>query len=460
MPEPQDILQLGNASVVAPAGHGKTELIARIAALSRRSLVLTHTHAGVHAIRMRIKRLGVPSHLVAVDTIAGWCTRYAHAFPGASLPPEGDPKNDAEWQQIYRGPIDALRINAVRQVVAASYDRILVDEYQDCNRLQHELACALSTIVPTAIFGDPMQGIFEFAGANLHWDSEIYPHFPFVGTLETPHRWATRNPELGAWIAETRERLLRGETIDLADPRINYRESSDAFDMGVLFDGIDGKEGSFAAIHCNKSLCYKLASAANGGYQAIEEVAANRLNAFAFAWDHAANASAKRAAILALTDDCFHKRKPLDGESTSPEEAVVREEIRETLPALSEGNGAAAAARIIGLLRKLPHWKLYRSGLWRDAENACSELASGRTETLAAAAGRIKQRASNMGRRLPTRTVSTPLLLKGLEFDHVVIPDAMHFSNEKQAQAKLFYVAISRATSSLTIGSSSRYIRF
>ena len=78
---------------------------------------------------------------------------------------------------------------------------------------------------------------------------------------------------------------------------------------------------------------------------------------------------------------------------------------------------------------------------------------------MAAATLSIRQRVSNSGRRLPKRTVSTPLLLKGLEFDHVVIPDATHFANERQAQAKLFYVAISRATRSLTISSPERFIQ-
>jgi DNA helicase-2/ATP-dependent DNA helicase PcrA len=71
----------------------------------------------------------------------------------------------------------------------------------------------------------------------------------------------------------------------------------------------------------------------------------------------------------------------------------------------------------------------------------------------------VRQRASNSGRTLPRRTVSTPLLLKGLEFDHVVIPDAAHFGRERQAQAKLFYVAISRATRSLTISSPAPILR-
>src|SRR3546814_12782259 len=113
-----------------------------------------------------------------------------------------------------------------------------------------------------------MQGIFEFACATLSWGDEIQPSFPVEGTLETPHRWAGKNPELGQWIAETRLKLIRGEVIDLSDPRINYRESNDAFDMGTLFEGIDGNDGSFAAIHCNKTICYRLAKAANGGYQA------------------------------------------------------------------------------------------------------------------------------------------------------------------------------------------------
>jgi len=156
MPEAADLIALGNAAMVAPAGHGKTEIIANVAALGRRALILTHTHAGVHAIRSRMKRLGVPHSAVAVDTIAGWCMRYSHAFPGVAKPPPDMPKTGAEWEQLYQGAALALQVSAVREVVAASYDRILLDEYQDCGGSQHALAIAISGIVPTLIFGDPM----------------------------------------------------------------------------------------------------------------------------------------------------------------------------------------------------------------------------------------------------------------------------------------------------------------
>ena len=457
MPEAADLFALGNAAIVAPAGHGKTEIIANVAALGIRALVLTHTHAGVHAIRARMRRLGIPRSRIAVDTIAGWSMRYAHAFPGVARPPAGMPQG-AEWDQLYRGATLALGVKAVREVIAASYDRILIDEYQDCGALQHELAMALSTIVPTMIFGDPMQGIFEFAGATLDWDAQIHLSFPFAGTLETPHRWTDKNPELGQWIAETRLKLMRGDPIDLADPRITYRESDDAFDMGTLFEGLDGKEGSFAAIHCHKTICYRLAKAAGGGYQAIEEIAAKRLGEFAAAWDGAADAAGRLRAFKGLVDDCFHKKPPVDGEPVDLEDTAVAEVLNAAARRLGVGNGAEAALELFATSRKRPRWKLFRGELWRDAERAMGEVAAGRAADMATATAIIRQRVSNSGRKLPKRTVSTPLLLKGLEFDHVVIPDATHFANERHAQAKLFYVAVSRATRSLTISSSQRLI--
>jgi hypothetical protein len=459
MPEPSDLCGLGNAAIVAPAGHGKTEIIVKVAALGQRTLILTHTHAGVHAIRARLRRLGVPQARVAVDTIAGWSMRYAHAFPGVAQPPTGVPQG-AQWDQLYRGARLTLGIVAVKQVVAASYDRILIDEYQDCNHLQHELAVAASAIVPTLIFGDPMQGIFEFAGATLSWNNQIYTRFPFSGTLATPHRWIGRNPELGQWIAETRQKLMQGHPIDLSDPRITYRQSKDAFDMGTLFDGIEGKEGSFAAIHCRKGMCYQLARASGGGYQAIEEIAAGRLRQFAQAWDGANDASSRHRAITTLLHDCFHERQVVAADAGDPEDPEVTVTLQGLLPALATGNGAEAAAQILALSRKRPRWRLFRSELWRDAERAIAELAAGRADNMVAATDSIRQRVSASGRKLPKRTVSTPLLLKGLEFDHVVIPDATHFASEQSAQAKLFYVAISRATQSLTISSSQRIISF
>lgn len=460
MANPADLARLRSGAVVAPAGHGKTEVIANVAALGMRALVLTHTHAGVHAIRSRMKRLGIASGAVSVDTIAGWCMRYANAFPKVAKPPEGMPRNNQEWDQLYLGTILALRVQAVREVVAASYDRILIDEYQDCHVLQHELAVALAEIAPTLIFGDPMQGIFEFAGATLNWEGHIHADFPLAGSLDTPHRWNGKNPDLRAWIARTRDKLIAGERVDLMDGPIAFRQADDTFDMGLLFDGIEGREGSQAAIHCRRGVSNQLARASNGGFQAIEEMAANRLHAFAAAWDASPGNVDRLAAVKALMDECINKKPAIDGATPDPDDQAVADEMNAVAKTLAEGNGAAQLMRLFALARKRPRWRIFRGEIWRDAERAIAEVDAGRCDTMAKAAGIVRQRMTNSGRRLPNRTVSTPLLLKGLEFDHVVIPDATHFARENSAQAKLFYVAISRATRSLTIASSSRFLQF
>lgn len=89
-------------AIVEPAGRGKTELIAKVAALGRRTLVLTHTSAGIQAIRDRLKRMRVPQSAVVLDFIAGWSLRYAHALPGVANPPSDMPAG-AQWDEVHRG---------------------------------------------------------------------------------------------------------------------------------------------------------------------------------------------------------------------------------------------------------------------------------------------------------------------------------------------------------------------
>jgi len=448
---------LGGAAIIAPAGHGKTELLAQISSLNRRTLVLTHTHAGVHVLKQRIKRLGIDSRAVNVVTIAGWCARYAYAFPEASAVLSCNPTTAAEWDQLNRGVELAIQVPAIRDVVKNSYDQILIDEYQDCVPLQHKLAVTLSKIVPTLIFGDPMQGIFEFAGATLSWDAEIQTDFQKVCELSTAHRWKKGNVKLGLWISETREKLIAGEEIDLHDSRIVFKQSNDVFDMSLLFQNLDNMEGSVATIHCRKGLCKAISKASNGGYQAIEENAGYSLKQLAVRWDSAANNDERIDAIRFIFNECAKVIELKPAETESEEVNRVMADINR----IAENfDCPEKALKIISLWRYVPQWKIYRGELYRDSQRAFQELIYGRVDSLVAAADRVRQHSSLMGRRLPKRTISTPLLLKGLEFNHVILPTAHHFQSEDLAQAKLFYVAISRATDSLTISSADRFLKF
>lgn len=53
---------------------------------------------------------------------------------------------------------------------------VLVDEYQDCTISQHKTAKALSRTVPVIVFGDPLQGIFDFGAEPIvNWTNNVLP---------------------------------------------------------------------------------------------------------------------------------------------------------------------------------------------------------------------------------------------------------------------------------------------
>ncbi|QXI60737.1 UvrD-helicase domain-containing protein [Pseudomonas sp. OE 28.3] len=457
MVTPESILTLSRRAVVAPAGHGKTELIAKVAALGRRTLVLTHTHAGVHAIRARLQRMHVPSDKVVVDTIASWARQYVQAFPGRSGRSELHP-NKPNWDDVYLGAASILQSPVVQEVIKASYDRVLIDEYQDCEQYQHLIAGWLSCIVPTVIFGDPMQGIFEFVETKIGWSDSVASYFTHAYELQIPHRWATANTALGKWIAETRQKLMAGEPIDLREGPINYIQSNNAFDMSLFFDEFNSRTGSTAAINCWRTTCNDLAKSTRGAFQSIEEIAAKRLMDFAEIWDIAVSAPQARAdGLRSLIDDAITRAPAAPGH---PSDAILDREISAAWALLSISGSAEGALEVLKLERSHPLSRTFRGELIGDTRRALSEIMDGRHQSLVAASEAVRLRLSRTGRAPVARTISTPLLLKGLEFDHVLIPDASHYARQKSAAAKSFYVAISRARHSLTISSKTPILEF
>ena len=75
MPPEVDLSVIERGSVAAPAGCGKTQLIAEALRLHTQGppiLVLTHTKAGVAALRARLRRGGVSNAAYRVSTIDGF----------------------------------------------------------------------------------------------------------------------------------------------------------------------------------------------------------------------------------------------------------------------------------------------------------------------------------------------------------------------------------------------------
>ena len=87
MPDLSEVLAKyrGTGYVVAPAGFGKTYLIAEAVSRSaNRQLVLTHTYAGVNVLRRKMRELKVSNRAFRVDTIASWALRLSLSYLSTS----------------------------------------------------------------------------------------------------------------------------------------------------------------------------------------------------------------------------------------------------------------------------------------------------------------------------------------------------------------------------------------
>lgn len=192
--------------VESPAGCGKTEAIVRTVGMfcSNPQLVLTHTHAGVDALRRRFREHGIPTVKYHVDTIAGWCWGWVRKYP--SNGGYTGSTDIAVWNDVYVSMIKLLRKDFVRQGILNSYAGVIVDEYQDCTVPMHQLTIALKQLLPCRVLGDDLQGIFGFGQDALVGWSDVKSEFiNDLGTFETPHRWIkAENEALGRWLLNSR----------------------------------------------------------------------------------------------------------------------------------------------------------------------------------------------------------------------------------------------------------------
>ncbi len=162
-PDP-DLLAIDRGLVVAPAGCGKTELIASALARNDNSkpiLVLTHTNAGVAALRGRLDRAGVKPSKYRLGTIDGWAIKLISTFPQrAGHNPAIIQGQRPNYPAIRETAWRLLKAGHINDVVASSYSRLLVDEYQDCSIRQHAIVYCAAKVLPTCVVGDPVQSIF------------------------------------------------------------------------------------------------------------------------------------------------------------------------------------------------------------------------------------------------------------------------------------------------------------
>lgn len=220
------IARASSGFVESPAGCGKTEAIVRAVGLveSGRQLVLTHTNAGVDVLRQRFRKQNILRTKFHVDTIAGWAWGWVRRYPkNAGYQGSTD---IAVWGEVYESMANLLQRNFAKQGVLNSYAGVIVDEYQDCTKPMHHLITQLKRILPCRVLGDDLQGIFTIGEEALVDWADVKVEFEAeLGTLETPHRWIKAgNKELGDWLLRARPVFRNNNEPDYRDSPIDRRE--------------------------------------------------------------------------------------------------------------------------------------------------------------------------------------------------------------------------------------------
>lgn len=462
MPPELDLLTIARGSVTAPAGCGKTQLIADTLAAhtgSKPILVLTHTNAGVAALRARLSRAAIPSSAYRISTIDGFAMRLAAKFPLRSgLPAQtlelANPRQD--YPAIREAAANLLQAGHINAPLQATYARLLVDEYQDCNAAQHRLVAWAAVILPICVLGDPMQAIFGFAGNRLvNWQADVETQFPAVGVLQTPWRWRLAGTEdLGQWLLNARMLLQTGQSVDL--------QGAPAAVQWVRLDAATAEEQRRAAARTrgrtaqDSVLIIGDAMNVRGRYQltsqtpgatVVERVDLVELIQFARTFDPAgANPLGQvvefaaslmtgvgATALLQRVQVLQHGRPR--NPPTPIEAAAV---------AFARGPSVAEASRLLQTFARQAGAHVYRPEVLRCCL-AAMQAAAGGACTLHAAALQARERQRHMSRSVSRRAVGSTLLLKGLEADVAVVlePQAM--------TAQHLYVALTRGARQVVV---------
>lgn len=465
MDEAAELAKSLRGAMIAAAGCGKTQIIA--AAVSKhggsRELVLTHTHAGVEAIRTRLVKFKVKEKACHVDTIAGWALRLATAFPNNSRLLNAKPRNSADYSAVYSAATRLLGFRSIREILRASYSGVYVDEYQDCTVDQHVLVVALVDTLPCRIVGDPLQGIFGFGDNKpIRWEEHVTPSYVEVPGPTTPWRWEKRNPELGMWLKDVRTKLFAGEGIDLRDTPVRWLDSSDhrlrqSIQVKACFDAAKN-DGTVIAIGHWPNQCHNVASHLRGVYSCVEAIDTKDLYDFAHVID-ASVGLGRAVAVLDFAGKCITKVKTefrtIQNSFDKGQVPNVRKNKKElqALLAVADSKSIASVAPALRALSKISGAIVYRRELLRSMEHAALAVLAGDADSLTDATWIVRNRTRQQGRLLSRCTVGTTLLVKGLEFDHAVVLDADSFD------AQNLYVALTRGSKSLTIVSGSNFIR-
>ncbi len=432
------------------------------ASVAKPILVLTHTNAGVAALRGRLEGANVNPRSYRLSTIDGWAMRLVSTFPARSgAAPNcltlANPKTD--YPNIRNAAFGLLKSGHIRDVIHASYSRLLVDEYQDCSLHQHGIVYCTAATLPSCLLGDPMQGIFGFQGRLVDWATDVCAHFPLVGELTTPWRWKNAGTEsFGQWLLNVRKKLLAREAIDLRTAPSNV--------TWVHLDGTENRKRQLKAAATrapdeggsvliigdaiNPAGQREFASQTPGAVT-VESVDLRDLVTFAEKFDlsqpDAVNHVIDFAQSVMTNVGAAEMIRRVDSLRRGTARKAASEAEQAALDFTTSPSHTSAGALLAEIGRQ-GGVRAHRPGVLQACLRTLRSCKEGEPNALYEAAIRVREQNRALGRSLPRRAVGSTLLLKGLEAEVAVI------LNADALDAHNLYVAMTRSSKALVVCSS------
>tara|TARA_B100001059_G_scaffold230987_1_gene266043 strand:+ start:1925 stop:3340 length:1416 start_codon:yes stop_codon:yes gene_type:complete len=461
------ILENEIGAIEAPAGCGKTQLIVEVLAIPtiKPYLVLTHTNAGVTALRKRLTRARVPAKNYVLSTIDGWSVRIASSF-SHNCQIASPVENSRTYYPELRSVVSRyLATGSLHEVIRASYSRLIVDEYQDCNQEQHNIVCSIAQCIPTTVLGDPMQLIFNFRGTQIpNWQGQVLNHFPLLTELNTPWRWINvQNQELGEWVLECRRRLITGNSIDLrhSPNSVSHIQLSQNHQENMRLKSTAQYQLRNAypqdsllvigdSINANSRHLY---ASQNNGINVVEPVDLRDLITFAGQLDVELGEQLATSVV-----NIFGALATGIGASTwIPRIRTILAGRNRSAPSLTEAAIVAfiqtkAAANFLAIMNAVDadnNIRVYRRAAFRALNSAINSVVCDPSLSFKQGMEKAREILRQRGdTRIPNLAIGSTLLLKGLEADHSLIIDVTNMNSQN------LYVALSRGAKTISIASS------
>lgn len=462
--EAQAVLANLPCSITMPAGTGKTQLVVAMARQAAKDgehcLVLTHTNAGVDALRKRLSGQVDPK-FVHVDTLTAWAIKLVRHYPTLTHVAVPATVDTADSSLYIAGAATVAAVPAIKRMHQASFRYLFVDEYQDCTTEHHAFVRSLAAALPRcAVLGDPLQGIFDFDGPLVDWSQHVLPLYPDHARDHVPWRWRGHNDALGQWLLDIRGDFQPGGTLDLTTARIpglEWQQLSTENEIKTAYNVLR-RDGSVVLLHQLRAQHKTIARRTKGAYSIMEALNGGYMREQLMNLD--ASEPEKYAKWLAMTaKDCFsglgkvdkpvlHKLGNNDSIAGLKRPTVPR--IMEILEGLRLHPTLAYLHRSMNDVNRNDEACCYAHEAWSDMKSAVGRAAIDGTMNAAEHLAAIRNRL-RFGSRKPRKALlSRTLLVKGLEYDHVIIANAEAIGDHKD-----LYVALTRPRKTLTILSAS-----